>query len=61
MSYLVVSDHGHVLASGRPVAPGDSVPSAAVNASDPHDRHLIDSGVLSKLAAATPTKKEKNA
>lgn len=62
-TYLVVSDHAEVLASGRPIAPGDRVPTSAVNTRDPHDRHLIDSGVLLKPADTSKptTKKETNA
>lgn len=44
--YLVAGSHPDTLASGRPIAPGDTVPAEAVDLKDPHDQALLDSGVL---------------
>lgn len=63
MSYLATGDHPLTLASGRPVAPGETVPVAAVDPDDAHDQRLIDEGVLVELKPArkgAPTSKEKS-
>lgn len=52
MTYVVNSDHAEVLASGRTVAPGETVPAGAVDAKDDHDRRLLDEGVLTEIPAA---------
>ncbi|MEJ7824909.1 MAG: hypothetical protein WKF48_05745 [Solirubrobacteraceae bacterium] len=44
--YLVAGDHADVLASGRPIAPGETVAAGAVDLEHPHDRRLMADGVL---------------
>lgn len=44
--YLYVGDHAGTLAGGQTVAPGDPVPAGAVDPDDPHDKHLLDDGLL---------------
>jgi hypothetical protein len=44
--YLYVGDHAGVLAGGLSVAPGDNVPATAVDTDEPHDKHLLDDGLL---------------
>jgi hypothetical protein len=51
--YLFTGEHPDVLASGRPVAPGDHVPASSVDPKHPHDQHLLAEGAL------TETQKEK--
>jgi hypothetical protein len=49
--YLFVGEHADTLASGRHVAPGDSVPADAVDTDDQHDCNLVDEG---RLVAISP-------
>jgi hypothetical protein len=46
--FTVASKHPEDLASGRTVAPGEKVPTGAVDLKDPHDKRLVDEGVLVK-------------
>lgn len=48
MSYRVTSGHVESLHNGRMVGPGEDV--TGVNPRHPHDKRLIDSGALVKLA-----------
>ena len=52
--YLVAGGHPDTLASGRPIAPGETVPKTAVDPKDPHDAALLADGTL--LTPATPKK-----
>lgn len=54
--YLYVGPHADTVSGGAtardegkggvPVAPGDPVSAAIVDPNDPHDRHLIEDGLL---------------
>ncbi len=46
LKYLVAGDHADTLASGRPIAPGDELAAAAVDLDSPHDKRLLQDGVL---------------
>jgi hypothetical protein len=52
-TYLFVGDHAETLASGRPVAPGDTIDAGDLSPDDPHDRALLDDG---RLADTTPVR-----
>jgi hypothetical protein len=68
-TYLYVGDHAETLSGGplgddadplsggRRVDPGDRVPAGAVDPNDPHDKQLLDDGLLLDTAKA---KKEAN-
>jgi hypothetical protein len=55
--YRNSSDHAVTLASGRPLAPGDDGPA---DLKDPHDKRLIDDGVLVPVEPAEPEPKEQS-
>jgi hypothetical protein len=46
----LAAGHTSVLASGAPVAPGETLPAAAVDRDDPHDQHLLADGLLIDIA-----------
>lgn len=48
---LYVGDHADQTAAGRPLEPGDTVSAAQVDPKHPHDKRLIDDGVLVNLTA----------
>jgi hypothetical protein len=58
--YLVVGDHADTLASGRPIAPGETLPASAVNPKDPNDQRLLDGGVLIDTGARKGSTEEKS-
>lgn len=47
--YLVAGDHADTLASGRPIAPGDTVPASAVDLETANDQRLLHDGALIDL------------
>jgi hypothetical protein len=57
--YLFVGEHADTLASGRHVAPGDSVPADAVDLDDQHDCNLVDEGRLVPISPPEPSAYEK--
>lgn len=50
--YLFVGDHPEVLASGQPIAPGESVPAGALDLDDAHDKRLLDEELFIDTQAA---------
>lgn len=54
MSYRVMSGHVENLHNGRMVGPGEDV--TGVNPRHPHDKRLIDNGVLVKRASKSARK-----
>lgn len=50
--FLVGGDHPSTLASGRPVAPGDTLPASAVDPASDVDKQLLADGLLIDLNAA---------
>lgn len=58
-SYLYVGEHADTLASGRPVAPGETVPADALNldedAGAPDQRFLTDRLLIEPLAPGSGT------
>lgn len=55
--YLVSSSHAEDIASGAVFAPGEL--AVGVDADDPHDKDLIDRGVLVEIARPGKSKAKK--
>lgn len=48
---LYVGDHADQTAANRPLEPGDIISASQVDPKNPHDKRLLDDGVLVNLTA----------
>lgn len=53
MEYKVLSDHAEDLADGRMVGPGETIKLSKEDIEDPHNKRLIDEGLLLEISDAT--------